>query len=74
MVSHVPMPTVMGESVDLGDGYTLWPVFYDVYWSVYAALEDAAPSLKPDRIAGIGGLVLDSRLPTPVQSRLSGRL
>lgn len=42
MVSHVPMPTVMGESVDLGGGYTLWPVFYDVYWSVYAALEDAA--------------------------------
>lgn len=42
VIPRVPMPAVEGESIDLGDGYTLWPVTYDVYWSVYSQLEDAA--------------------------------
>ena len=38
----VPMPAVTGEGIVLGDGYKLWPVPYDVYWRVYAPLEEAA--------------------------------
>ncbi|WP_272976048.1 GNAT family N-acetyltransferase [Deinococcus geothermalis] len=39
---RVPLPPTEGQSLDLGDGYTLWRVPYEVYWDVYARLEDAA--------------------------------
>ncbi|WP_034385803.1 GNAT family N-acetyltransferase [Deinococcus sp. YIM 77859] len=39
---HLPLPAVEGQGLDLGDGYTLWRVPYEVYRDVYTQLEDAA--------------------------------
>lgn len=41
-VPAVPMPEVEGAGVDLGGGYTLHRVPYEVYENAYARLEDAA--------------------------------
>lgn len=38
----VPMPSVDADPVDLGDGYQLWRVPYEVYEDIYSQLEDAA--------------------------------
>ncbi|GAA5514500.1 hypothetical protein Dcar01_03256 [Deinococcus carri] len=56
-VPRVPVPETDGEGLDLGDGYILRRVPYEVYWNVYARLEDAAyqsvsfdwasPALRP---------------------------
>lgn len=41
-VPRLPMPETGGEAVDLGDGYTLRPVPFDVYAKIYEELEAAA--------------------------------
>lgn len=38
----VPLPQLTGTPTDLGGGYQLWHVPYEVYWTVYSQLEAAA--------------------------------
>ncbi len=40
----VPLPGGQGEATDLGGGYVLRPVAYEVYYDIYTQLEDAVYS------------------------------
>ncbi|CAM3667519.1 N-acetyltransferase domain-containing protein [Deinococcus saxicola] len=40
----VPMPEAQGDDIDLGDGYFLRPVAYDIYYEIYTQLEEAVYS------------------------------
>ncbi len=42
VIPRVPLPAAEGNGLELGGGYTLWPVSDDVFRRVYAGLEDAA--------------------------------